>query len=110
EGAKHTKTEILYLGDCLEVMKDLEDKSIDMVLTDLPYGITDCKWDSIIDLDRMWDHLNRLCTGTIVLFGMEPFSSRLRLSNNVLYKYDWIWVKNRKTGYLNAKLRPMTNI
>ena len=99
----------LYKGDCLEVMKSIADRSIDAIITDPPYGTTACKWDSVIDFDLMWEQLNRIVkpNGAIVLFGSEPFSSALRMSNIKNYKYDWIWEKNRGTGHLNAKKRPM---
>jgi len=101
----------LYNGDCLEVMKSIPDKSIDAIITDPPYGTTACKWDSVIDLDLMWEQLNRIIkpNGAIVLFGSEPFSSALRMSNIKNYKYDWVWVKNRTTGHLNAKRMPLKN-
>jgi site-specific DNA-methyltransferase (adenine-specific) len=102
----------LYNGDCLEIMKTIQDKSIDAIITDPPYGTTACKWDSVIDFDLMWKQLNRIIkeNGAIVLFGSEPFSSYLRLSNIKNYKYDWIWHKNNKTGFLNAKKMPLKNI
>ena len=101
----------LRLGDCLEVMKTIPDKSIDAIITDPPYGTTACKWDSVINFDLMWEQLNRIIkpNGAIVLFGSEPFSSALRMSNIKNYKYDWIWKKNLKTGFLNAKKMPLLN-
>lgn len=102
----------LYQGDCLEVMKDILDKSVDMILTDPPYGTTACKWDSIIPFEPMWEQLNRIIkpNGAIVLFGSEPFSSALRMSNIKNYKYDWVWVKPQGTDPLMARFRPMNNI
>tara|TARA_R110001606_G_scaffold117801_2_gene247754 strand:- start:3344 stop:4102 length:759 start_codon:yes stop_codon:yes gene_type:complete len=99
----------LRKGDCLEVMKAIPSGSIDAIITDPPYGTTACKWDSVIDFDLMWEQLNRIIkpNGAIVLFGSEPFSSALRMSNIKNYKYDWVWVKNRATGHLNSKKRPM---
>ena len=99
----------LRLGDCLEVMKSISDNSIDAIITDPPYGTTACKWDSVIDFDLMWEQLNRIIkpNGAIVLFGSEPFSSALRMSNIKNFKYDWIWEKSRPTGHLNAKKQPM---
>ena len=99
----------LMLGDCLERMKEIESGSVDMILTDPPYGTTACKWDSIIPLEPMWEQLKRIIkpNGAIVLFGAEPFSSALRVSNIKNYKYDWVWEKTRKTGHLQAKKRPM---
>ena len=95
----------LLKGDCLEVMKTIEDNSIDAIITDQPYGTTACKWDSVIDFDLMWEQLNRIIkpNGAIVLFGSEPFSSLLRCSNIKDYKYDLIWKKNIPTGFYNAK-------
>ena len=98
----------LYQGDCLEVMKNIPDKSVDLVLTDPPYGTTACKWDSVIPLEPMWKELKRIIkkNGAIVLFGAEPFSSTLRISNKD-YKYDWIWEKNTGTNFLHAKRMPI---
>ena len=95
----------LRLGDCLEVMKTIPDKSIDAIITDPPYGTTACKWDSVINFDLMWEQLNRIIKpkGVIALFGSEPFSSALRMSNIKNYKYDWIWDKPKGSGFLNAK-------
>jgi len=102
----------LRLGDCLEVMKLIPDGSIDAIITDPPYGTTACKWDSVIDFDLMWEQLNRIIkpNGAVVLFGSEPFSSALRMSNIKNYKYDWKWIKSRPSGHLNAKRMPMKNI
>ena len=99
----------LYKGDCLEVMKLILDGSIDSIITDPPYGTTACKWDSVIDFELMWEQLNRIIkpNGAIVLFGSEPFSSALRMSNIKNYKYDWIWKKNIPTGTMLAKRQPM---
>ena len=96
-------------GDCLERMKEIPDNSVDMVLTDPPYGTTRCKWDTVIDFELMWRELKRITkgNGAICLFGSEPFSSSLRMSNIKMFKYDWIWHKNNKTGHLNAKKMPM---
>ena len=99
----------LILGDCIQVMKDIEDNSIDAIIADPPYGKTRGKWDSIIDLELMWVELKRIIKddGAIVLFGNEPFSSKVRLSNIEQYRYDWKWVKNRATGFPNCNYRPM---
>ena len=99
----------LRLGDCLELMKDIPDGSIDAIITDPPYGTTACKWDSVIPFDLMWERLNRIIkpNGAIVLFGSEPFSSALRMSNIKNYKYDWIWDKQAGLGFLDAKFRPL---
>ena len=101
----------LYNGDCLEIMKSIKDKSIDAIITDPPYGTTACKWDSVIPFDLMWKQLNRIIkpNGAIVLFGSEPFSSHLRMSNIKNYKYDWVWVKEQGTGFLNSKKQPLRN-
>ena len=101
----------LYKGDCLEVMKLIPDGSIDAIITDPPYGTTACKWDSVIDFDLMWKQLNRIIkdNGAIVLFGSEPFSSALRMSNIKNYRYDWVWIKEQGTGFLNAKRQPLRN-
>ena len=99
----------LRKGDCLEVMKTIESGSIDAIITDPPYGTTACKWDSVIDFDLMWEQLNRIIkpNGAIVLFGSEPFSSALRMSNIKNYKYDWVWNKRMKVGMLNCKRMPL---
>ena len=99
----------LRLGDCIELMKNIPDGSVDLVLTDPPYGTTACKWDSVIPFEPMWEQLNRIIkqNGAICLFGSEPFSSALRMSNIGMFKYDWIWVKNNAVGFVNAKLKPM---
>lgn len=102
----------LLYGDCLERMKEIPDASVDLILTDPPYGTTACKWDAVIDLELMWKELKRIIkpNGAIVLFGSEPFSSALRISNIKNYKYDWVWNKVKPSGHLNAKKRPMCMI
>lgn len=102
----------LMNGDCLLCMDDIETNSIDLVLTDLPYGTTVCRWDSIIPMGPMWDQLKRIVklNGVIALFGQEPFSSLLRCSNLPYFKYDWYWRKSRPSGFVNAKLKPLKNI
>jgi len=100
----------IYLGDCLELMpKHIEDKSVDMIFCDLPYGTTKCYWDEIIPFCELWSEYERIIkdNGAIVLFGSEPFSSKLRLSNLKLFKYDWIWRKNTCTGIAQANYQPM---
>lgn len=96
-------------GDCLELMKYIPDKSIDMILCDLPYGTTACKWDSIIPFALLWENYKRIIkdNGAIVLFGCEPFTSQLICSNIEYFKYNWIWVKDKPTGHLNAEKQPM---
>jgi site-specific DNA-methyltransferase (adenine-specific) len=100
----------IYLGDCLELMpKHVEDKSIDMIFCDLPYGTTRNKWDSVIDLDRLWSEYERVIkdNGAILLFAQTPFDKVLGASNLKLLKYEWIWEKDRASGHLNAKKMPM---
>ena len=101
----------LYNGDCLEVMDNLIQQGIkvDAIITDIPYGTTHCKWDSIIPFEEMWKRIKeiRKPITPIVLFGSEPFSSSLRLSNIKEYKYDWKWEKTQATGFFNAKKQPM---
>jgi len=100
----------LIQGDCLEIMKTIPDGSVDAIITDPPYGTTACKWDSVIDFDLMWEQLNRVIkpNGAIVLFGSEPFSSALRMSNIKNYKYDWIWRKTKyNSGFAHAKNSPL---
>ena len=100
---------VVYNEDCLEGMSRIEDKSIDMILCDLPYGTTACKWDIIIPFEPLWKQYERIITdtGCICLFGSEPFSSYLRVSNIKLYKYDWVWEKGRASGCLHAKNKPL---
>ena len=102
------KQEIL-LGDCLELMKDIPNGSIDMILCDLPYGTTEAKWDSILPLDLLWENYKRVLkiNGVVVLTSTEPFTSILNVSNLKWFKYDFIWNKLNATGHLNAKARPL---
>lgn len=99
----------LMLGDCLERMKDIPDNSVDMILCDPPYGTTKCSWDTVIDFELMWKELKRITkdNGAICLFGSEPFSSALRMSNIKMFKYDWVWHKNVATNFLHAKRQPL---
>ena len=101
----------LLKGDCLELMKDIPSGSIDAIITDPPYGTTACKWDSVIPFEPMWEQLNRIIkpNGAIVLFGSEPFSSALRMSNIKNYKYDWTWNKVKPGAFAVAKYRPLGN-
>ena len=101
----------LYQGDCLELMKDIPDGSVDMVLADLPYGTTGCKWDTCIPFEPLWTQYKHIIksNGVIALFGSEPFSSHLRMSNIGWFKYDWIWRKNTCTGFQHAKNMPLKN-
>lgn len=98
----------LIHGECIEEMKKIPSNSIDMVLTDPPYGTTACKWDTVIPMMAMWKQLKRITkdNGAICLFGSEPFSSALRMSNIKMFKYDWIWEKDNGTNFLNAKFQP----
>ena len=99
----------LINDDCLNAMAKLPDKSIDLILTDPPYGTTQCKWDRIIPFDLMWEQLKRLIkdNGCIALFGTEPFSSSLRMSNIKQFKYDWIWEKDRGSNFGAGKYQPL---
>ena len=99
----------LWHGDCLELMKNIPDGSVDLVLTDPPYGTTACKWDSVIPFEPMWEQLNRIIkpNGAICLFGSEPFSSALRMSNIKNFKYDWIWNKKLAGNGILAKKQPL---
>ena len=101
----------LLQGDCLKLLPTIPDGSIDMILTDPPYGTTACKWDTVIDFEKMWEQLKRITkdNGAICLFGSEPFSSHLRLSNLKMFKHDWIWHKNHPSGFALAKKQPMRN-
>lgn len=99
----------LFNDDCLKVLPTIPDKSIDLILTDPPYGTTACKWDSVIPFDLMWNELKRVIkdNGCIALFGIEPFSSYLRTSNIELFKYDWIWQKQQGTNPLSVNYMPL---
>jgi len=99
----------LINGDCLEEMKNIPDKSIDMILCDLPYGTTACKWDTIIPLEPLWEQYKRIIkdNGAIVLTASQPFTSALVMSNIKMFKYEWVWNKNRGTGIFNAKKSPL---
>lgn len=102
----------LYQGDCLEIMDKLIEQGIkvDAIITDPPYGTTACKWDSVIPFDAMWERLKKLRNDNtpIVLFGSEPFSSALRMSNIKEYKYDWVWYKVNSGGFATAKYKPLS--
>jgi len=101
----------LINNDCLKAMDDLieEGVKVDAVICDPPYGVTACKWDSVIDFDEMWKRLDKLIkeNGAVVLFGSEPFSSALRMSNIKNYRYDWVWNKSHSTSFALAKKQPM---
>lgn len=102
----------LRCGDCIEIMKDIPDRSIDMILCDLPYGTTACKWDIVIPFDKLWKQYNRIIkdNGAIVLFGSEPFTSKLICSNLTGFKYRWDWNKKIPSGMSYARYRPMQQI
>lgn len=97
----------LRLGDCLEIMQSIPDKSIDAIICDLPYGTTACKWDSVIPFKPLWEQYNRICKGTIVLFGSQPFTTKLIQSNIKNFKHELIWFKNVPTGMANSGYSPM---
>jgi site-specific DNA-methyltransferase (adenine-specific) len=99
----------LYNGDCLEIMKDIPDGSIDMVLTDPPYGTTACEWDSIIPLEPMWEQLKRIIkpNGPIVMTASQPFTTTLIASNMKMFKYCWVWEKDQGVNFQLAKKQPL---
>ena len=103
------KTNTVIEGDCLEIMKEIPDKSIDMILCDLPYGTTACKWDTIIPFEPLWEQYKRIIreNGAIVLTASQPFTSALVMSNVKMFKYEWIWNKVHAVGFQVAKYRPM---
>ena len=103
------KSGILFKGDCLEIMKDVPDGSVDMILCDLPYGTTACKWDTIIPFEPLWEQYKRIIkkNGAIVLFGSQPFTTALIMSNIKEYKATWYWKKERGTNFVQAKRYPM---
>lgn len=100
----------LYKGDCLEEMKKIPDGSVDMILCDLPYGTTACKWDSVIPFDALWTQYRRICKGAVVLTASNPFTCALGASNLSGLKYSWYWRKSRATGHMNAKKMPMKDV
>jgi site-specific DNA-methyltransferase (adenine-specific) len=97
----------LMHGDCLELMKDVPDQSVDMILCDLPYGTTQNKWDSVIPFEPLWAQYKRICKGAIVLTATQPFTSALVASNSRDFRYEMVWEKSSVTGHLNAHRRPM---
>ena len=99
----------LMLGDCLECMSEIPDGSVDMILADPPYGTTACKWDSVIPFEPMWAQVKRVVkkNGAVVMTASQPFTSALVMSNVSWFKYQWVWEKNKATGHLNAKKRPL---
>jgi len=99
----------LYCADCVTKLPEIETASVDAIIADLPYGITACKWDSVIPLGPLWEQYKRIIKprGAVVLFGSQPFTSRLVMSNLEWFKYGWIWDKKLPSGFLNAKRRPL---
>lgn len=97
----------LYHADCFDVFPFIEDQSVDMVLCDLPYGITENRWDSILPLDKLWKEYLRICKGAIVLTASQPFTSMLVCSNMAMFKHEWIWIKNRGSNFANTVREPM---
>lgn len=102
----------MYHGECIEIMKKLESKTVDLILCDLPYGTTDCKWDNVIPFDELWNEYERVIkiNGAIVLFSAQPFTTKLINSNFKLYRYTWYWIKNNTTGFVFAKYQPMRKV
>ena len=99
----------LLQGDCLELMKNIPDKSIDMILCDLPFGVTQNSWDTKIDFDALWGGYKRICkdNAAIVLNCQQPFTSELIMSNREMFKYCWVWEKSKATNFLNVKRQPL---
>jgi len=97
----------LRCGDCLDIMPNIPDQSVDMILCDLPYGTTRNQWDSVVALDKLWAEYKRICRGAIVLMAQTPFDKVLGVSNLSMLRYEWIWEKSNPTGHLNAKKMPM---
>ena len=97
------------IGDCLELLPEIPDKSVDMILTDLPYGITECKWDEVIPLKPLWEQYNRISkdNAVVILTASQPFTSVLVLSNVDAFKHEWIWIKNRGSNFANTVREPM---
>ena len=109
KGGEITKDITLWQGDCLELMANIPDNSVDMILCDLPYGTTWNKWDSCLDFTKLWEHYKRLIksNGAIVLTAMQPFTSLLVTSNIEMYRCSYVWVKDNATNFINAKNQPM---
>ncbi len=99
----------IWLGDCLEEMNKIASGSVDMIMVDLPYGTTNCKWDVVIPFEPLWECFKRVIkeNGAICCCAAQPFTSALIMSNVKWFRYEWIWHKNKATGFLNAKLRPL---
>ena len=101
----------LFQGDCLDIMPLMPDKSVQLILADLPYNVTGLKWDSIIPLNELWKQYERIIkdNGAIVLTAMQPFTTELIISNKKMFKYTWVWNKVKPGNFLTAKLKPMQN-
>lgn len=99
----------IHCADCLEKMKEIDDKSIDLILADLPYGTTACKWDTIIPFEPLWEQYKRIIkdNGAIVLTASQPFTSALVMSNPKMFRYVWMWEKEKGTGFANSKKMPL---
>lgn len=102
----------LLNGDCLKLMKDIPDGSVDLILCDPPYGTTDCKWDDVLPFDKLWAEYNRVLKpdGAAVLFSAQPFTTQLIASNRKAFRYCWYWVKDRATGFTYARYQPMRKV
>lgn len=100
-------TPSLYHADCLHILPTMQDKSVDLVLADLPYGTTRCAWDTEIPLDLLWEQYDRICRGPVILLAQTPFDKVLGVSNIRSLRYEWIWEKTHPTGHLNAKKAPL---
>jgi len=100
-------TGVMFNGECLEVMKNFPDNSVDMILCDLPYGTTQCKWDTVIPFEPLWEQYWRICRGPVVLTASQPFTSALVMSNVKNFKHEWIWIKNRGSNFANTVREPM---
>lgn len=102
----------LHNGDCLKVMTEIPDKSVDLILCDLPYGTTDCAWDSVLPFDQLWGAYDRVLkpNGAAVLFSAQPFTTQLILSNRKAFRYCWYWLKDRATGFTFARYQPMRRV
>lgn len=102
----------LYHGDCLEIMQSIPDKSIDLILCDLPYGTTDAEWDKALPMDKLWQEYDRIRkdSAPVALFGVEPFTSKLITSNIKQYRYNWYWLKNNAVGFSYSKYQPLRRV
>jgi site-specific DNA-methyltransferase (adenine-specific) len=100
----------IFCGDCLELMKDIPDKSVEMVLCDLPYGMTAPLWDEHIDMTQLWKQYNRIVKGSVILFASQPFTTKLISSNEKHFRYCWYWLKNQGTNFFHAKHMPIRKI